>query len=122
MKLRAATTGDLDFVAATLQRSIIRTPRALISKFAAQCITNGSALIACHADEPDVAFGFLLHTTDAVHFIYVKPAFRKFRIAQAMWQHAFADAPKYYTLQSQEFPKELAKKYALKYAPIAGMI
>lgn len=123
--IRAAIKGDSNLIGAVLQHSLLRAPRNLVTRFIEKSITDGSCLVACHNEEPDVLFGFAICSphSRAIHYVYTKPAFRKFGIARALVTHAFGDVmPKYYTFRSQEFPNELVKKYNLKLAPIAGML
>lgn len=109
-------------VAATLQASLSRQPRQLISQLVIENIHT--TIIACHPEHPEVIFGFLMFSRSrkCIHFVFVKPAFRGFGIAAMMLAEAFkTDVPKYYTLISQDKPTELIKRHKLVYAPIAMM-
>lgn len=43
--------------------------------------------LAVLPDEPDVVLGWSVNTDDAVHYVYVKPAFRRHGIATKMLAH-----------------------------------
>ena len=121
--LRPGLSQDVDLVAASLQRSIVRPSRHLISQFVKENIHE--AVIACLPDDPDVVLGFLLASPGrgCVHFCFVKPAFRKFRIARMMWAEAFkVSEPKYYTLCLHSRPTSLIERLGLKYEPLAMMV
>lgn len=123
ISLRSGTSADVDLVAASLQRSLVRPTRFLISQFVREHIHE--AVIACHPQEPEVVFGFLLCSParGCVHAAFVKPAFRKFGIARMMWDEAFkASKPKYYTLCFHTKPISLIERLELKYEPLAMMV
>jgi GNAT superfamily N-acetyltransferase len=121
--LRPGLSQDVDLVAASLQRSIVRPSRRLISQFVTENIHD--AIIACHPTDHEVAFGFLLASParKAVHYCFVKPAFRGFGIARLMWEATFkTEPPKYYTLTLHSRPQSLIERLELKYEPLAMMV
>jgi ribosomal protein S18 acetylase RimI-like enzyme len=122
VSMRTGTSQDVFLVAASLQRSIVRPSRHLISQFVKENIHE--AVIACLPDDPDVVLGFLLASPGrgAVHFCFVKPAFRRFGIARMMWDEAFKVPPQFYTLCLHSRPTSLIERLGLKYEPLAMMV
>lgn len=47
-------------------------------------IQESSALVACHTDDENVLFGYLIYKDNTAHYSFVKEAFRRFGIAELL--------------------------------------
>ena len=57
-------------------------------------IQNSQALIACHTDDPNVLFGYLIYSDGVAHYSFVKEAFRRFGIAKELLKESNLDIEK----------------------------
>jgi hypothetical protein len=52
---------------------------------------DAKVLVACHRDEPEVIFGYLIYEPGTLHYAFVKEAFQKLGIAKSLFLNAFGD-------------------------------
>lgn len=72
--------------------------------------------VACHQSNPKQIFGYLVYSKRAIHYAYVKEAFRQFGIARSLYE--FAGSPKYFTmLTPMAKPVCINHRTQLKYNP-----
>jgi len=97
IKYRPHKETDLNFIFSTLLKSYrYSNPQARVidkktyyengSKEWACCLHNGGKIIvACADDDEDLIIGFAIYSDRALHYIYVKAAFRRAKIGYSLY-------------------------------------
>lgn len=123
---RRATSDDLRFVRDSWFESYRRggfAPEIGFDLFSEghrhviDCLTvDATVRVAYALNAPDEIVGWVCHGKDVVHYVYVKSAYRKLGIAEALVNTGF----KFYSHQTRA-GIQLAKKYGFRYNPYFTM-
>lgn len=98
--VRDANSNDLNYILDSFKNSVkydtilAKTCRSQIfnkefPKVIDHILSTAKTIVACVKDEPSVIVGYLIYSSNVIHYCLVKEAFRKLRLCWMMMAFAF---------------------------------
>ncbi len=115
--IRPATEKDIPFVYSTWLKSYRNdsswiakeTTKTIFfdtySKVLDKILLNSNTTIACKNDDPNIIFGYIVHSRNIAHYCYVKEVFRQMGIASDLFNHIGSGVITDYTHRTKALDK-----------------
>lgn len=122
IEIRGPRPTDLNFIQSTFLKSMkdespvgrACTTRVFFKEFPQvidHLLSKSQILIASYREAPDTILGYLIYEPEVIHYAYVRPSCRGYRIAREMIDTAFPGAKTLTFSQTTNMAKQIRKNH-----------